>query len=75
MSTLLIIAMLPLWLIGLIVVLGIAAPIKKDIQTRTGFDVSNRINRIRMLWFWLRRPWVVLTDYDWSWLTKDEFEK
>lgn len=75
MMTLLVIAMLPLWLVGLVVFLGVAMPIKKRIQSDTGYDVSNRINRIRLLWLWLRRPWIVLTDFDWSWLKKDEFEK
>ena len=70
MSTLLIIAMTPLWLVGLIIFFYIAKPIKKKYETQNGFDVSNRINRIRLLWRCLSRPWLFVNEL--PWLKNDE---
>jgi len=70
MSILLIIAMTPLWLIGLIVFFYIARPIKKQIQSDTGLDTSNRISRIKLLWFCLLRPWLFVEMF--PWLKNDE---
>lgn len=73
MQTLLIIAMTPIWLIGLLVFWYVAKPIKQRYELSTGFDVSNRINRIRALWFTLREPWLLVEL--WPWLKLDEGDK
>jgi hypothetical protein len=70
MSTLLIIAMMPMWLLGLVVFFYLFKPIDQKIQDNTGFDVSNRINRFRALWFVLTRPWGLVGH--WPWLKNDE---
>jgi len=70
MSTFLFIAMLPLWLVGLTVFFYIAKPIKNKHETQNGFDVSNRINRIRLLWRALSRPWLFVKEL--PWLKEDE---
>lgn len=57
METFLIIAMTPLWLVGLVVFWYIAKPIKQRYELDTGFDCSNRINRLRLIWRALSKPW------------------
>lgn len=72
MAEIAVIAMTPLWLVGLVVFWYWFRPIKEKIQDDTGFDVSNRVNRIRLTWLCLSRPWELAKYLEW--LKRDEFE-
>ncbi len=62
---LLLIASLPLSLIGALVFIHVALPKKPPM------DTSNRINHIRLVWFALTRPDLFIDLFDW--LRNDEF--
>ena len=62
------------WLTGLVIWVSIFRPIKNSaIIDELGFDTSNRINRLRLLWLCLRRPWLFVGQF--AFLTMDEHEQ
>ncbi len=58
--------------IGAAPLLWIMAPLPKKWETEFGFDTSNRINRLRLLWWMLTRPYLFLEGQ--KWLGNDELE-
>lgn len=63
---LLIIAMLPLWALGVFVFVQLLKPAKLPA------DKSNRINKIRLVWFALTRPELFVREF--AWLKNDELD-
>ena len=62
------------WLTGAVIWWYVFKPIKENqIITELGFDTSNRINRLRLLWLALRRPWLFVVMF--AFLTMDEHEQ
>jgi len=62
----LIIAMLPMWAIGTFIFIQLLRPLKAPA------DTSNRINRIRLVWFALTRPELFVSVFEW--LKHDELD-
>lgn len=72
MKTLLIIAMTPMWLIGMLNFWHWIRPIKpKPEVLDTNFDRSNRINRIKLWWQNSREPWELAQYKEFKYLTMD----
>jgi len=63
---LLVIAMLPMWVLGTFVFIQLLRPLKSPA------DTSNRINRIRLVWFSLTRPELFVSVF--AWLKNDELD-
>lgn len=66
MISLLIIAMLPMWLLGTFIFIQLAR------SKKSPMDKSNRINHIRLFWFALTRPELFTEEFEW--LKNDEFD-
>lgn len=62
----LVIAMLPMWALGTYAFIQLLRPLKKPA------DTSNRINRIRLVWFSLTRPELFVDTF--AWLKHDELD-
>jgi len=62
------------WLTGAVFWFSIFKPIKDNaIISELGFDTSNRINRLRLAWLCLRRPWLFVEVF--AFLSMDEHEQ
>ena len=63
---LLILAMLPMWLIGMFIFIQLIR------SKKSPMDKSNRINHIRLIWFALTRPELFVAEF--PWLKQDELD-
>jgi hypothetical protein len=63
---LLIVAMLPMWAVGTFIFIQLLRP------AGSPADQSNRINKIRLVWFALTRPEIFVGLF--PWLKSDEYE-
>jgi len=59
-------AMLPMWVLGTFIFIQLLRPLKPPA------DTSNRINRIRLVWFSLTRPELFVETFEW--LKHDELD-
>lgn len=61
-------------LTGIVFWFSVFRPIKENrVITELGFDTSNRLNRLRLLWLAMRRPWIFVVMF--AFLTMDEHEQ
>lgn len=63
------------WLTGFVVWFYVFKPMNAQEKKANefGFDTSNRINRLRLLWLMLRKPWLFVVMF--QFLTMDEYEQ